>query len=71
MCEKLILKLVGREIPDINVVGVRPWAMHAEVADAFLAGDNRIILAGDAAHRFPPAGGFGRYFFLLIEFFSF
>ncbi|GER30071.1 3-(3-hydroxy-phenyl)propionate/3-hydroxycinnamicacid hydroxylase [Striga asiatica] len=59
MCEKLIIKLVGREISDINVVGVRPWVMHAEVADAFLAGDNRIILAGDAAHRFPPSGGFG------------
>ncbi|KAL6551243.1 hypothetical protein OROMI_021731 [Orobanche minor] len=59
MCEKLIFKLVGRELSDINVLDVKPWVMHAEVADAFLAGNNRIILAGDAAHRFPPAGGFG------------
>ncbi|EYU25930.1 hypothetical protein ABFS82_11G068200 [Erythranthe guttata] len=59
MCEKLIFKLVGRELADINVLDVKPWVMHAEVAEAFLACNNRIILAGDAAHRFPPAGGFG------------
>lgn len=35
--------------------------MHAEVAEKFVSSDNRIILAGDAAHRFPPAGGFGWY----------
>ncbi|KAK4402675.1 putative polyketide hydroxylase [Sesamum angolense] len=59
MCEQLIFKLVGRELADINVLDVKPWVMHAEVAETFLAGNNRIILAGDAAHRFPPAGGFG------------
>lgn len=42
--------------------------MHAEVAETFLAGNNRVILAGDAAHRFPPAGGFGMY--LLVELFK-
>ncbi|KAL8543860.1 hypothetical protein ACS0TY_004423 [Phlomoides rotata] len=59
MCEKLIVNLVGRELADINVMDVKPWVMHAEVAEAFLAGNSRVILAGDAAHRFPPAGGFG------------
>ncbi|PIN26119.1 Monooxygenase involved in coenzyme Q (ubiquinone) biosynthesis [Handroanthus impetiginosus] len=59
MCEKLIFKLVGRELADINVLDVKPWVMHAEVAETFLACNSRIILAGDAAHRFPPAGGFG------------
>nr|GEY80208.1 aromatic-ring hydroxylase-like protein [Tanacetum cinerariifolium] len=58
-CRSLILKLVGREMADINVVDIKPWVMHAEVAEKYLACDNRIILAGDAAHRFPPAGGFG------------
>lgn len=33
--------------------------MHAEVAERFTCCGNRILLAGDAAHRFPPAGGFG------------
>ncbi|XP_051152894.1 uncharacterized protein LOC127266621 [Andrographis paniculata] len=59
MCEKLILNLVGRELADLNVLDVKPWVMNAEVADTFLGGNNRVILAGDAAHRFPPAGGFG------------
>ncbi|CAI9761716.1 unnamed protein product [Fraxinus pennsylvanica] len=59
MCEILIFKLVGRELADIDVMDVKPWVMHAEVAERFLSYNNRIILAGDAAHRFPPAGGFG------------
>ncbi|XP_056695618.1 FAD-dependent monooxygenase apdD-like [Spinacia oleracea] len=33
--------------------------MHAEVAEKFLSFENQVFLAGDAAHRFPPAGGFG------------
>ncbi|KAJ7980129.1 FAD/NAD(P)-binding oxidoreductase family protein [Quillaja saponaria] len=59
VCEKLITKLVGQELGDINVIGIKPWVMHAEVAEKFICCNNRIILAGDAAHRFPPAGGFG------------
>ncbi|KAM0987675.1 hypothetical protein ACFX2I_011699 [Malus domestica] len=59
ICEQIIFKLVGRELGDINVIDIKPWVMHAEVAEKFLSCGNRIILAGDAAHRFPPAGGFG------------
>lgn len=66
MCEKIISNLVGRELEDINVLDVKPWVMHAEVAQAFLACNNRVILAGDAAHRFPPAGGFGMDFFSYV-----
>ncbi|XP_054787956.1 uncharacterized protein LOC129293864 isoform X2 [Prosopis cineraria] len=58
-CEKLISKLVGQQLGDINVIDIRPWAMHAEVAEKFICFGNKIFLAGDAAHRFPPAGGFG------------
>ncbi|KAB5545192.1 hypothetical protein DKX38_013304 [Salix brachista] len=58
-CKQLILKLVGQELSDIDVIDIKPWVMHAEVAEKFVSCDNRIILAGDAAHRFPPAGGFG------------
>ncbi|KAL2332682.1 hypothetical protein Fmac_013895 [Flemingia macrophylla] len=58
-CEELISKLVGREFGDVNVVDIKPWIMHAEVAERFICSGNRILLAGDAAHRFPPAGGFG------------
>ncbi|GMN49161.1 hypothetical protein TIFTF001_018326 [Ficus carica] len=59
MCKELIFKLVGRELGDLFVIDIKPWVMHAEVAEKFLCCDNHIILAGDAAHRFPPAGGFG------------
>ncbi|GAV85453.1 FAD_binding_3 domain-containing protein [Cephalotus follicularis] len=59
ICKELVFKLVGRELSDIDVIDVKPWVMHAEVAEKFVNCDNRILLAGDAAHRFPPAGGFG------------
>ncbi|KAL5760108.1 hypothetical protein ACOSP7_018607 [Xanthoceras sorbifolium] len=59
ICKKLIFKLVGRELSNVDVIDIKPWVMHAEVAEKYVCCDNRIILAGDAAHRFPPAGGFG------------
>ncbi|EFJ46561.1 hypothetical protein VOLCADRAFT_93005 [Volvox carteri f. nagariensis] len=61
-------------VVDVRLLQVRPWAMTAEVADrfAFASSDNgssssssssggplAVFLAGDSAHRFPPAGGFG------------
>ncbi|KAL1289828.1 hypothetical protein AAHE18_20G086900 [Arachis hypogaea] len=58
-CEKLIIKLIGRKFRDIDVIDIKPWIMHAEVAERLTCCGNRILLAGDAAHRFPPAGGFG------------
>lgn len=59
VCEQIIVKLVGWEPADIQVLDIKPWAMHAEVAEKYVGCDNRLILVGDAAHRFPPAGGFG------------
>ncbi|KAK9090174.1 hypothetical protein Sjap_023351 [Stephania japonica] len=59
VCRELISKLAGRNFMDVDVIDVKPWVMHAEVAEKFISCDNRVILAGDAAHRFPPAGGFG------------
>ncbi|XP_077211923.1 FAD/NAD(P)-binding oxidoreductase family protein isoform X2 [Tasmannia lanceolata] len=59
VCEELIFKLVGKKLEDVNVIDVKPWVMHAEVAEKFVSCNNRVILAGDSAHRFPPAGGFG------------
>ncbi|KAJ1286681.1 hypothetical protein BS78_03G370400 [Paspalum vaginatum] len=59
VCEQIIVKLVGWEPVDVQVLDIKPWAMHAEVAERYISCNNRVILAGDAAHRFPPAGGFG------------
>lgn len=59
VCEQIIVKLVGWEPADVQVLDIKPWAMHAEVAETYISCNNRVVLAGDAAHRFPPAGGFG------------
>lgn len=44
---------------DIKILSVSTWTMHAEVASRFANSQDNVFLAGDAAHRFPPAGGFG------------
>jgi len=50
----------SENIRGIEVLSIKPWTMAATVAQSFFVGDSkRIILAGDAAHAFPPAGGFG------------
>uniref|UniRef100_A0A0D9X1X9 FAD-binding domain-containing protein n=1 Tax=Leersia perrieri TaxID=77586 RepID=A0A0D9X1X9_9ORYZ len=59
VCEEIIVKLVGWEPTDVQVLDIKSWVMHAEVAEKYIGCNNRIILVGDAAHRFPPAGGFG------------
>ena len=43
---------------DVEIVDVNSWRMEAVVADRFHGGD-RVFLAGDSAHAFPPSGGFG------------
>ncbi|KAM7269730.1 hypothetical protein ACFE04_025227 [Oxalis oulophora] len=58
-CKKIISTLAGRELLDIDIKNVKPWVMSVEIAEKYLSDDNRMILVGDAAHRFPPAGGFG------------
>lgn len=47
--------------PDsIEIKSIRPWCMSSQVATNYVAGPKgRVLLAGDAAHAFPPAGGFG------------
>jgi 2-polyprenyl-6-methoxyphenol hydroxylase-like FAD-dependent oxidoreductase len=47
------------DIPDlpVEVLAISHWEPAAVVADRFRVG--RVLLAGDAAHRLTPAGGFG------------
>jgi hypothetical protein len=59
--QKPYLQIGGQEFSDIDVIDIKPWVMHAEVAEKHASCDNQIILAGDAAHRSPPAGGFGEF----------
>jgi putative polyketide hydroxylase len=56
-CRELVRQAVG--IPDlpVEVINLAVWTLTAQVAERFQNG--RVFLAGDAAHRFPPTGGFG------------
>jgi putative polyketide hydroxylase len=56
-CVELIRAAVGVAGLDVELLDVMPWRIDWAVADRFRQG--RVVLAGDAAHRLPPTGGFG------------
>jgi putative polyketide hydroxylase len=57
-CRELILKAAKlANDANISVVSIRPWTMTALVAERFRG--QSVFLLGDAAHAFPPTGGFG------------
>jgi len=56
-CHELIRAAVGVDDLEVDVVSVMPWQVDMAVASRFRSGP--VFLAGDAAHRFPPMGGFG------------
>lgn len=53
----LIQQALGTPAVDIKVNAIGSWAMTAQVAERFREGP--VFLVGDAAHRFPPTGGYG------------
>lgn len=55
-CRALVLRAIGEDAP-MEVLHRGSWHMSAQVAQAMRR--ERIFLAGDAAHRFPPTGGLG------------
>ena len=55
-CAEIVRRAVGADVA-IDVRSVKPWAMTAQTAPSWRQGP--VFLAGDAAHRFPPTGGFG------------
>jgi 2,4-dichlorophenol 6-monooxygenase len=56
-CEALVKAAIGSDAYPVRIETISTWAMSAQIADGYR--DRRIILAGDAAHRFPPTGGLG------------
>ncbi|WP_298493282.1 FAD-dependent monooxygenase [uncultured Maritimibacter sp.] len=54
---RIVRKAIGDETIPVDLVGLSGWNMSAQVADRYREG--RVILAGDACHRFPPTGGLG------------
>jgi len=56
-CINEIKKLVGLPSLTVNIINKSFWTMAAQIASQYRK--NRVFLAGDAAHRLPPTGGFG------------
>ncbi|MDP8931522.1 MAG: FAD-dependent monooxygenase, partial [Actinomycetota bacterium] len=54
---ELVTRALGPADVDVEVLRVQQWTMNAFVAERFRAG--RVLLAGDAAHAIPIAGGLG------------
>ncbi|MCU1682023.1 MAG: tfdB 2 [Amycolatopsis sp.] len=56
-CAAVIRTAIGSSDVDIRVESTFFWKVQSALADSFHEG--RVFLVGDAAHRFPPTGGFG------------
>ncbi|MGI5128439.1 FAD-dependent monooxygenase [Pseudonocardia sp. CA-107938] len=53
----VVVRALGTTDVEVQVLRVQEWTTMAQVADRFA--DGRVLLAGDAAHAIPPAGGMG------------
>jgi 2-polyprenyl-6-methoxyphenol hydroxylase-like FAD-dependent oxidoreductase len=55
-CEKHVATAIGENVA-IRIHHIWSWSHDLSVTDTWR--DERVFLAGDAAHHFPPHGGFG------------
>ena len=53
----VVAAALGSDTVPFSIQNISPWTMTAQVAERYR--DGRTFLVGDAAHRFPPAGGLG------------
>ncbi|MEV7287065.1 FAD-dependent monooxygenase [Streptomyces sp. NPDC093252] len=56
-CLRIVRDAIGVPGLPVEIEGARRWRMDAKVASSWRSGN--VFLVGDAAHRFPPTGGFG------------
>jgi 2-polyprenyl-6-methoxyphenol hydroxylase-like FAD-dependent oxidoreductase len=49
----------GEALGGLRIHSVRNWVMGSTGLDSWRSADGRVLAAGDAAHTFPPTGGFG------------
>ncbi|RAG85105.1 hypothetical protein DN069_13325 [Streptacidiphilus pinicola] len=59
---KLIEAAIGKPVDAIEglrIHSVRNWVMGSTGLTSWRSADGRVLAAGDAAHTFPPTGGFG------------
>lgn len=53
----MVSKAIGDPAVDFEISSIGNWNMSAQVAACYRK--ERLIFAGDSAHRFPPSGGLG------------
>ncbi|ETV76466.1 hypothetical protein, variant 1 [Aphanomyces astaci] len=58
-CIDLIRAAAGAPSLDVALHSVGAWKMTAQVAAQYADANHQVFVVGDAAHQFPPAGGFG------------
>jgi 2-polyprenyl-6-methoxyphenol hydroxylase-like FAD-dependent oxidoreductase len=59
---KLIEAAIGKPVEalgGLRIHSVRNWVMGSTGLASWRSADGRVLAAGDAAHTFPPTGGFG------------
>ncbi|KKY16546.1 putative 3-(3-hydroxy-phenyl)propionate hydroxylase [Phaeomoniella chlamydospora] len=56
MCRNILCSAIGKECP-FDIHSFRPWIFRRKIANKYRVGN--VLLAGDAAHSFPPTGGLG------------
>lgn len=56
---KLIEAAIGKSVGGLRIHSVRNWVMGSTGLASWRSADGRVLAAGDAAHTFPPTGGFG------------
>jgi 2-polyprenyl-6-methoxyphenol hydroxylase-like FAD-dependent oxidoreductase len=56
--ETILHAIFGPAVDNWELCSVRCWSMSSLIADQYFS-DMGVALVGDAAHVFPPAGGFG------------
>ena len=57
VAERLVREAIGDSSATFRIASVGNWNMSAQLAERYR--EDRVFLAGDAAHRFPPSGGLG------------
>mmetsp|Transcript_14397 Transcript_14397/g.22187 ORF Transcript_14397/g.22187 Transcript_14397/m.22187 type:complete len:681 (+) Transcript_14397:64-2106(+) len=62
-CSSKIRQVVSKSLGDgieFDIISVRPWTMSSCIASTYVDPQSKVgVLVGDAAHIFPPSGGFG------------